>query len=677
MRAAGTCAAAMAVSLLLVACLQTTAPIGQRFMQQYTDAHQQGHIHSIQDLCGKLSGSAQQLCYQYVGAAKEDAWDAAAAWRRTSPESFACSGIEVECLQEDMLSSKVGSACRPLAEGAQCELGKHCSSGYCRGQRTPSTDDSSHKQQQQGGEDEGAAAPRSLLAQMVQPVAAWPTATVSVSSGSSARRVPETFLSTSHEYNRIHDYGDERNVASWAEVFKMLSPSPIIRVGGASQDKMTQVPDDATWKALKLLQQKTNARFILGLPLWPKNATAMGKQIIAASKKYLGNSVIVYELGNEPEFWPTGLGGYDAKGKWKPGIDAYAKWFDVVARQVNPCNHREDPKFLSGPGWGNVNTQPTSWLARVLYTGKDCYLAETNIHYYPYIDNTTVTPKQLLSQSLQDFGLSKYGEYQRLVEKEKLGVRISETNSLYGGGKVNMSDTLIGGLWVADALFAFARAGAKGFHLHWGIGGHPTGDLGQPNTGVQTNFYYKYKNATYEFKQLQALRVDASKLEKPVPWPSVHAPWYGYLFWTIAAAGKYNSKSDATFVNTKVEDKGKCGANMKVWALRADNGDLRIALINKDDAINCNMKLWIDDKRFCRTASISKLLPGQAGIKSKGNITWQGQTYENAGFTGKIQGSTVVMQIESKQYPKVGKCGFEVPVPASSAALLVAKKATK
>jgi hypothetical protein len=55
------------------------------------------------------------------------------------------------------------------------------------------------------------------------------------------RRVPETFLSTSHEYNRIHDYGDERIVHAWAEVFKMLSPSPIIRVGGASQDKMTQV----------------------------------------------------------------------------------------------------------------------------------------------------------------------------------------------------------------------------------------------------------------------------------------------------------------------------------------------------------------------------------------------------------------------------------------------------
>jgi hypothetical protein len=45
----------------------------------------------------------------------------------------ACSGIEVECLQEDMLSSAVGSACRPLAEGAGCGFGKRCNSGFCRG----------------------------------------------------------------------------------------------------------------------------------------------------------------------------------------------------------------------------------------------------------------------------------------------------------------------------------------------------------------------------------------------------------------------------------------------------------------------------------------------------------------------------------------------------------------
>jgi hypothetical protein len=29
---------------------------------------------------------------------------------------------------------------------------------------------------------------------------------------------------------------------------------------------------------------------------------------------------------------------------------------------------------------GNVNTQPVSWLARILYQGKQCYLRELNVH---------------------------------------------------------------------------------------------------------------------------------------------------------------------------------------------------------------------------------------------------------------------------------------------------------
>lgn len=48
----------------------------------------------------------------------------------------------------------------------------------------------------------------------------------------------------------------------------------------------------------------------------------------------------------------------------------------------------------------------------------------------PYIDNTTVTQEQLLAQSLQDIGLEKYREYQRLADQGKMRLRISETNSL-------------------------------------------------------------------------------------------------------------------------------------------------------------------------------------------------------------------------------------------------------
>lgn len=67
-----------------------------------------------------------------------------------------------------------------------------------------------------------------------------------------------------------------------------------------------------------------------------------------------------------------------------------------------------------------------------------------------------------------------------------------------------MSDTMVGALWVADALFAFGLAGAKAFHLHWGIGGDPSGSLGQPNTGVQTNFLLDVSNARYNVIYLAA-----------------------------------------------------------------------------------------------------------------------------------------------------------------------------
>jgi hypothetical protein len=48
-----------------------------------------------------------------------------------------------------------------------------------------------------------------------------------------------------------------------------------------------------------------------------------------------------------------------------------------------------------------------------------------------------------------------------------------------------------------------AKAGAGGFHLHWGIGGAPDGTMGQPNTGVQTNFFYKVGKERLDYTQLK------------------------------------------------------------------------------------------------------------------------------------------------------------------------------
>eukprot|EP00878_Enallax_costatus_P013634 GHUV01014256.1.p1 GENE.GHUV01014256.1~~GHUV01014256.1.p1 ORF type:complete len:561 (+),score=79.37 GHUV01014256.1:338-2020(+) len=495
---------------------------------QSGDQQQQWHRQDVA-ACRPLPGLAGQLCSSYHSAVGEAKFTAAVHWRQLSSESYECSGVTVECLQQDMHSNSTGTSCRPMKDGDICgdEQRLRCRQGFCGGrpEYVPPADPTfmpgasggfapvssvarRHQQRSQGwlskiysqvssilalssavepGDAYSAVPHRSLQAVTAGFNSAWPTAYGIVKFTDSGCRVPETFVATSHEWTRLTDYAGD-NVNVWAEFFKMLSPSPVLRLGGASQDRMTTVPSVATWQAMAQLKKAANARFIIGLPLFQKNAIEMSKQMIADAKKYLGNAVIGFELGNEPEFWPKGLGGYDADGKWKPGFGPYSQWFDKVAKSLSPCG---TSGFLSGPGWGNVNTQDPNWLKIIIGNAMSCgYFWESNTHYYPYIDNTTVTADQLLAQPLQDFGVERFQAYVKIAnDGHELPLRVSEANSLYGGGRANLSDTMAGTLWISDALFAFANAGARAFHLHWGYGGVPF-DGGAPNVGVQTNFDY-------------------------------------------------------------------------------------------------------------------------------------------------------------------------------------------
>jgi hypothetical protein len=58
-------------------------------------------------------------------------------------------------------------------------------------------------------------------------------------------RVPHTFLATSHEWDRMSDYAN--NLDAFGSIFKELGPSPILRMGGASQDFLTDPPKPEIW----------------------------------------------------------------------------------------------------------------------------------------------------------------------------------------------------------------------------------------------------------------------------------------------------------------------------------------------------------------------------------------------------------------------------------------------
>src|SRR5258708_37046242 len=53
-----------------------------------------------------------------------------------------------------------------------------------------------------------------------------------------------------------------------------------------------------------------------------------------------------------------------------------------------------------------------------------------------------------------------------------LKVRMTETNSVYEGGKPGISDTLGAALWGVDVIFTLAEAGWLGINFHGGSGNY-------------------------------------------------------------------------------------------------------------------------------------------------------------------------------------------------------------
>jgi hypothetical protein len=77
---------------------------------------------------------------------------------------------------------------------------------------------------------------------------------------------------------------------------------------------------------------------------------------------------------------------------------------------------------------------------------------------------------------------------------------------------------------------------------------------------------------------------------------------------------------------------------------------MRIAIINKDGQQSCTVNINLG-QQYCKQATLSRMLSPN-GLLGKADITWQGQTYENAGYTGKLQGQ----QLLRKCRPTAAAC---------------------
>lgn len=59
------------------------------------------------------------------------------------------------------------------------------------------------------------------------------------------------------------------------------------------------LPSTGSYRISQVTMSALACRYLIGLPLWQKNAIELSQQIMKDAQQYLGDALIGFELGNE------------------------------------------------------------------------------------------------------------------------------------------------------------------------------------------------------------------------------------------------------------------------------------------------------------------------------------------------------------------------------------------
>jgi hypothetical protein len=214
-------------------------------------------------------------------------------------------------------------------------------------------------------------------------------------------------------------------------------------------------------------------------------------------------------------------------------------------------------------------------------------------HYYAaeYLASAPVPVDFLLEDANATSGPTALAPYIDASHSAGKKLRIGEMNSLSNGGQPGVSDAFASALWGVDIMFEFAAVGADGVNWHTGYGDDAY-DLfrfsmvSNPATGLRD----------YSLAQVRPL-------------------FYGLQL--FAEATSSGGRLLPVTLNTR--------ANIKVWALKGEDGKVRIVILNEDQTLPGNVKLTIAGYS---TGTVVRLLA--PSLSSETNVTLGGQTYDGS-----------------------------------------------
>jgi hypothetical protein len=288
------------------------------------------------------------------------------------------------------------------------------------------------------------------------------------------------YLGLSFEMTAITDsnyFNTDNSV--FIQLIKNLSPG-IFRIGANGVDKtfwsgtprFVSTPADSIATTdidrfshfIQAIQWKT----IFGL-----NFGGVDDPIIAADEAQyvtsdLSGLLQSFEVGNEADLYP-GNGYRSAVYSVSDFDGGWETYYHAVETAVPNA-------VFSGPAFADNR----SWLA-TFANQESSRINELTIHFYQAGPGTDSSINiNTLLEAKADSSIDIFGNAVASIAKSvQLPYRVAECNSIFGGGKANVSNTFGAALWAIDYMWRLAYTGCTGINFHGGANGpySPIGDI--------------------------------------------------------------------------------------------------------------------------------------------------------------------------------------------------------
>ncbi len=459
-----------------------------------------------------------------------------------------------------------------------------------------------------------------------------PPAEVTVHQSVMGRPIPPGFVGLSTELSDLYSYtGKDPNAINpvFEQLVRNLAPGqrPVFRLGGDTTDSTWWPGHDkhrppgirygltSRWlHVAHALAEGIDPDMLVGINLESDSKSLTGSEARAVVRGIGRKWIEGLELGNEPEYY-GGLAWYEINGVRYYGRPHDRYNFPDFVRDFRRISGALGTAPLAGPNIGSPHW--FKYLGPFLRDEPRIVLA--TLHRYP-LKKCSASAHRTIGELLANYSSRGLANTVRpsvgVAHAHHVPVRIDEMNAVSCGGEPGVSDVFGTALWAVDALFEMARVGVDGVNIH-------------TRPGVSGQLF--------------------SFTESHGQWRAKMRPeYYGLLMFAQAAVPGARL----------LQITGSAGTQVKVWATRAPDGQIRVVLINKNQNRRSDVTVHIDGGTG--TATLERLLGPNASAKS--GVTLDGRRI------GAERGALVGPPAHLTVRPRGG--GYAVRLPAASAAML-------